>query len=135
MAGQKAGFLSFLVKACLHLGVSQPEADLFRLLPVRDELYKRLAVFLQGIKLVEVLRRADGQVAHSPLFRNGLEGMGVGLYKQLPHGFRLAVFCIPLYCAFRVNRCVCPSVRTREKGRVLTYSSGLLSSCMVYSNQ
>ena len=45
------------------------------------------------------------------------------------------LLCIPLYCAFRVNRCVCPSVRTREKGRVLTYSSGLLSSCMVYSNQ
>ena len=95
MAGQKAGFLSFLVKACLHLGVGQPEADLFRLLPVRDELYKRLAVCLQGIKLVEVLRRADGQVAHSPLFRNGFEGMGVGLYKQLPHGFRMAV-CLSL---------------------------------------
>ena len=45
------------------------------------------------------------------------------------------LLCIPLYCAFRVNRCVCPSVRTREKGRVLTYSSGLLPSCMVYSNQ
>ena len=45
------------------------------------------------------------------------------------------LLCTPLYCAFRVNRCVCPSVRTREKGRVLTYSSGLLSSCMVYSNQ
>ena len=58
-------------------------------------------------------------------------------------GYRVGLYTSPFINRFneriQINGVqipdVCPSVRTREKGRVLTYSSGLLSSCMVYSNQ
>lgn len=46
------------------------------------------------------------------------------------------LLCIPLYCAFRVNRCVHGRyARTQEKGQGLIYNSSLLLCNMIYSSQ